>query len=475
MTPVLFQACSEDFFDVNQDPNGPTSTTPEQMMPNVIQSAMTMMSTTSFVTTTITQHRTFNENSGITTGNSWLNFAWSPFAFQNNYWQTGSNNELMIQFAEDEGSPHYAGAGKLIKAFAFSVTLDFYGDIYFTEAFKGITQPKFDEGELVYGELITLCDQGIADLQKTQNFRPLSEGDIMYAGDVSKWIRFGYSIKARLLNHLTKKASYDASEVLGLVDQGFMGKEDDAGFEYPDGGPFENFSNDWSDDYFFHNNSDWHAHYVDYLKGDNLGGVEDPRLPFLINTASDGEYRGVRDGITLDGLGDPGLVSPTAGKYYTSPTSPYPLMTFEEVKFIEAEAALSVSQNQRAFDAFLTGLRANMEKVGVSSTEIDAFFGDANAVPQNANELTLSDIMVQKYLSLGLNPEVWVDMRRHDYSQTIYPGLEQPANANPSFGGEWIRRMQVFSTEIQFNPEEVERIGGSKADYMITPVWWDVP
>lgn len=166
-------------------------------------------------------------------------------------------------------------------------------------------------------------------------------------------------------------------------------------------------------------------------------------------------------------------MSPTAGKFYTSPTSPYPLMTYEEVKFIEAEAAFLSGNQIRAFDAFIDGLQANMEKVGVSQTEIDNYLNNPSVVPQSANDLTISDIMVQKYLSLGLNPEIWVDMRRYDYSQDIYPNLTQPDNPNPAFGGDWIRRMQVFNTEIQFNPDEVERIGGFEADYMAKPVWWD--
>jgi hypothetical protein len=470
---VGLYSCTEEFFDINQDPNGPTSTTPDQMMPNVIQAAMTMMATTSFVTTTITQHRTFNQNSGITTGNNWLNFDWAPYALQNNYWQTGSNNELMMQFAKEEGSPHYLGAGQLIKAFAFSVTLDFYGEIYYTQAFQGITQPMFDDPEFVYGELLKLCEEGIANLQNTDNFRPLVDGDIMYNGNVGRWIRFGHAIKARLLNHLTKKSTYDATLVLEEVDQSFTSSEDDAGFIYPDGGPFENKSNDWSDDYFFHNNSLWHEHFVDYLKGIGTGGVLDPRLPLIINPASDGEYRGVRDGISLDGLPSEDLVSPTAGKYYTLPETPYPLMTYEELKFIEAEAAFLANLKDRSYMAFVEGIQSNMEKVGVDDADIDNYLSNSDVVPQSPSDLTIADIMLQKYLALPLNPEIWVDMRRYDYSTDVYPLLMQPENANPTFGGDWIRRMQMFNTEIQYNPEEVERVGGFDADYMAKPVWWD--
>ncbi len=41
--------------------------------------------------------------------------------------------------------------------------------------------------------------------------------------------------------------------------------------------------------------------------------------------------------------------------------------------------------------------------------------------------------MVQKYLALALNPELWVDMRRYDYSNDIYPGLSQLFRLNLNF------------------------------------------
>ncbi len=468
---MILGSCSEDFFNINDDPNGPDKTTPNLMLPNVIQSAMTMMSTTSFVATTITQQRTFNENSGISSARNWLSFSWSPYAFQNNYWQTGSNNEAMMRWAEEEGSWHHVAAGQVIKAFSFSVTTDFYGPVYFSEAFSGIAQPKFDDQEFVYQQCLELCDLAINNFERTDVFRPLEQGDIMYNGDISKWIKFAYAVKARLLNHLTKKAEYDADLILSFVDKSFTNTLDDAGFEYPDGGAFENLSNDWSNDYFFYNNSEWNKYFVDHLKGE-YSEVIDPRLPLIVNPASDGEYRGVTNGFTLDDLADPSLVSPTEGKYYTSPSTPYPLMTYEEVKFIEAEASFLKNNKSRAYLAYIEGIKANMKKLGVTEESINAYL-NSKAVAASPTELDLSDIMVQKYLALGLNPELWVDMRRYDYSTDIYPGLSQPADANPSFGGKWIRRMEVFSTEVNFNPEEVSRIGGLEADYMSRPVWWD--
>jgi hypothetical protein len=56
-----------------------------------------------------------------------------------------------------------------------------------------------------------------------------------------------------------------------------------------------------------------------------------------------------------------------------------------------------------------------------------------------AGNLTLSDIMMQKYIALFLNMETWTDMRRYEYDPDIYIGLEKPGT-NFIAGNPWIQR-----------------------------------
>ena len=83
--------------------------------------------------------------------------------------------------------------------------------------------------------------------------------------------------------------------------------------------------------------------------------------------------------------------------------------------------------------------------------------------------------MVQKYIALTFHPELWTDMRRYDYSNSVYPNLAQPVGANPALGSEWVRRLPPFSTEIDYNRMQVESIGGLAPDYIAKRVWWDQP
>ena len=49
-----------------------------------------------------------------------------------------------------------------------------------------------------------------------------------------------------------------------------------------------------------------------------------------------------------------------------------------------------------------------------------AAFMASEAVAQTASELTLSHIMIQKYIALTYSPEAWTDMRRCDYCNGSY-------------------------------------------------------
>ena len=194
---------------------------------------------------------------------------------------------------------------------------------------------------------------------------------------------------------------------------------------------------------------------------------------------SDGQFRGL-----IPGQGVPGGVAANGNNYgrvtggfYARPTSPYPFITYAEVKFIEAEARLRSGNKTAALAAYQEGVRANMRRLGVPAAQIDAFWSGlvTNGVQQHFDNLTsgLSHIMRQKYIALVFNPETWVDMRRMDYSKDIYgPSLNRPINLNPLFAeGEWIRGMIMEGNEEVRNGANVG--DNSPALRLKTPLWWD--
>lgn len=467
---ITGSSCKKKFFDINTDPNGPTRTTPDKMLTNVLRQSLEMKGTAGYGCVAIIQQLATQQASHANVDN-WIDLGIVNYSFQNNYFFVGSNNEAMMRWAAEEGSWHYVGVGEVIKAITYGYTTDLFGEIYYDEAIKDdIAQPKFNDQQYVYEKLLALLDDAIVQFGKSSN-RPLGGEDIFYSGDLNKWKKLAYSTKARLLNHLSKKSSYNAADVLSLIDKSLASRADDAGFAYSGNYPD---ANPWAPDGALPSSAKtWHKYFIEMLKGNNMGAVTDPRLPKIVNPGSDNVYRGVINGITKDGLA-PELVGPLWGKFYTDNPSPFWLFTYEEVKFIEAEAAFKANDKTRAYNAYIAGITNNMQRLGVASGDITTYLSSA-AVAANATSLTQSHIMLQKYIALTFDPEIWVDMRRYDYSAAVYPGLQQPANPNPALAGKWIRRLPPFSTEIDYNKANVEAIGGLAADYIGKNVWWDQP
>jgi hypothetical protein len=138
--------------------------------------------------------------------------------------------------------------------------------------------------------------------------------------------------------------------------------------------------------------------------------------------------------------------------------APVQMATYSEAKFIEAETQFltgggtrtSVGTSADVQAAFAEGIRANMQKIGVSAANITTYL---NGISKTADKLTLSDIMVEKYKSLFVNPEVWVDVRRYDSDPTIYKNLTFPETPNVDVKGAWITRGVYPTSETSRNSE----------------------
>ena len=107
--------------------------------------------------------------------------------------------------------------------------------------------------------------------------------------------------------------------------------------------------------------------YVDAMTGTTYG-IFDPRLPLTASLTKFGDYRGTRNGGDRVGTGtdkEESYISLTG--YYSSENSPLYIITYEEMKFIEAEAAFRSNDKPTAYAAYIEGITANMNKMGVSA------------------------------------------------------------------------------------------------------------
>ena len=392
------------------------------------------------------------------------------------------------------------------------------GDVPYTEAYQGGAnyKPKYDSQEQLYATINQLLDEGIVEMSKdlSQNKRPFystspsESGDILYKGDQTKWVRLAYSLKARQLNHLTKKASYDPNAVLALVDKGFKNSTDDAQLQYQTAvAPLVNTTNIFGTTRANFGTATYSTNFIQYLNGTTFPGVTDPRFGIMAPTTSTGAAPGA--GTPTGANLTPGsTITDFYASWYARDLGYFEVITYHELKFIEAEAAFRAGNKTRALTAYKEGIRAHMAKIGVGGTsaapavtfptisaaQITAYLNSA-AVAQTPEQLSAPGnptvpraIMEQKYIAMFLNPESWTDMRRYDFSSDVYVNFQYPTgnsvnpllSANPDPKMRFPRRLLPGATETLYNPEEVARqfseAGATTNDeYIGKPLWFDRP
>lgn len=362
--------------------------------------------------------------------------------------------------AVERNAYEHIGVAKILEAVNLSMLTDLFGNVPYTEAWNAsIFKPKYDDAKDLYDTSITLLHDGIAALNKENPAIKLDGGnDLIHAGSKSAWLATAYAIKARLLNRLSKQANYDPAAVLEALSHAYTSNANDAQIVR-----FENLS-PW-DSIAARNASaildGWlSATFVNALNGKTYG-VFDPRLPRITDTTKYGDYRGTINGAGRAGSGtDTGQCYLSLKGYYSGPGAPLLLATFSEMKFIESEASFDTDK-ARSYQAYLDGIKANMDKVGVAAAARDAYLSNPVVAVGVAN-FTKALIFKEKYVATFLHPETWTDARRSDYQYKDFT-LPQHALLNT-----FIRRIGYPSSEYSRNAINVPEVS-SLADKL----WWD--
>ncbi|ATL48025.1 SusD/RagB family nutrient-binding outer membrane lipoprotein [Chitinophaga caeni] len=533
---VAFTSCNT-WLDVNDNPNSANSAVPtaEQRLPPILaqfsdcyESAGTRAA---FVSQQLAVTYAINNNYNLTRWYSNLSSANWPW--QCWYVNTAVNIAPMITAAEKVGAYHYIGVGKIIKAWGFSALSDFYGMMPYDEFDDPNTfTPKFDDGSYIQGKVLELLDEAIQDLQKQQapGAPSLAEGDTWNHGNVDNWIRLANGIKARCLLHLVKKADFDPEAVLAAANAGPQTEDQSTIMQYIDDPSTTNNAKSSLQYQNTGTSARFTKLYIDYLSNNYTGAptgandMEDPRMDIILPRMQDGSGNWVRtQGVDMTSdvvLNGPKAVSfnsttnkfsnadsiyiqlrrnpmsPAAGNriastgcWYTDRGAKGLLLTNAEMHFIVAEIKLRQNKPNEALQAYQAGIKAHMTLVGVDGSVSDNFLASTSVV-QDPAKLTLSDIMIQKYIALSFSIEVWCDLRRLNYctdasgvyneSTGVYKGFKRPKHVYlESYPNEtdWPRRFAVPSYEINYNLDQVRAANpnAEKPTYINQPVWWDKP
>jgi hypothetical protein len=454
---LLTASACESFLDVNENPNNPEDAPISGLMTNSTYETALNVQRIGSATSNYVQYLASPNPATSSDTMDPVNFSGTWFSLYNVMTDV---NEI-IRKAEESGANHYLGAGQILMALNLGMTVDIFGDVPFSESFNFETvTPAYDSDEQLYQQVLSLLDQGIANLQG-ETAISIGADDFIFGGDIDKWIRFGNSLKARFLLHTKETSTYNANEVLAAVSAGFQSNDDDAAVTF-----FEQRFNPWAQVAINNSNlllGGWISEqFVQALDGTSYPTV-DPRLPLMIGTTDEGEFIGTVNGAGRGDAPEQGARSTLIpGQFYTSTTSPLLIATYAELKFIEAEAALA-SDPARAYAAYLAGIEAHMDMLGVSEEDKAAYLAD-ESVSVGAGSLTMDEIMKEKWVAMFLHPETWNDARRFDYG---YKDMTLPENLNPELNGNYIRRLAYPDSEVSRNGNNVPNVT------LLDRIWWD--
>ncbi|MCP9234882.1 SusD/RagB family nutrient-binding outer membrane lipoprotein [Lewinella sp. JB7] len=451
---LLMTACGADYLNVNDNPNVATRPPLDGLLASAsYNTAQNQFRVSNGHSAYYVQYLA-SPNEGNTT-DTYLEIsngtAWSEL------YDAMTDLDDLIRFGQEDGLGRHVAIAKVLMAVNLGLVVDNWGDAPYSDAFSGETlRPTYDSAEELYATIFRLLDEAGAELSAAGDAPAVREGsDFVYNGDLDAWSRAVASLRARYLNHLSETSAYDPTAVLAAVDAGFTGPEQDASVT--------SFTvrNPWAQ--VAENNANlllggWLSEqFIDALNGTTYG-VEDPRLPLLTNRNDDGEFVGTPNGAGRQGDGTKTLESYLVLEgAFSMESSPLNIITFAELKFIEAEAALAAGDQERANEAFATGVRTSMAQIGVDDQSADQYLDQA--YPDD--DVSRDDIFREKYVALFLSPETWVDARRYDYA---YADFELAENA----------ALNTFPVRIQYPNTETDRNAVNVPIVTMTdPLFWD--
>ena len=200
------------------NPNLPTTAKPEAVLPSVINNIHRGIAFDARYTTTYVQYM-----ARTTSFDSWERHGYVPSSdaggelWRMHYWNFGINLLDMIENGKKTDKLDYVGVAYTLLAYGWLQVTDHHGDVILKQAFnRGQLSFDYDKQEEVYPHVIKLLDTAITYLKIAEGkVGTLAEGDqYLYGGNVTKWKKLAYGIKAMAFHRYYNKGDYKADSVM---------------------------------------------------------------------------------------------------------------------------------------------------------------------------------------------------------------------------------------------------------------------
>lgn len=509
----LFVSCTDDFDEMNSNPNAATKIDPSLLFPKMEREAinggyanyqMGENLHANLYAQWVSNTATYFSSGRYEYNNSWVTAAyWTP------YYTYVLKNLLDIQKMAEE-SPEYEEMyqiARIIAALGAARTTDVFGDVPYNEASRGIEKPSYDSQKDIYDSIFNELREATSTLSAGFSTEQVKYGgqDLIYGGDVSQWIKFGNSLRLRFALRLSFVDPDKAKE------EGEAALASDLMSSVNDNAALETSINDNSGiGHPFYTICYWNEFRMSYTfekAYKELSTVVDPRMEFYwgvtqsTRESANPEFKGLRNGLPADQLAFSGntpaensniwglLWAPEWNSGTGTPSGfrayPYYTMCYSEVCFLKAEAAIRGWSN--AGDAktnYEDGIKASFEEARIDvdqslySTDNDEVYISGGDVKweESANfETKLEKIATQKWIALFPNgTEAWAEVRRTGYPELI-PVVKSDNNEINPDNGEFIKKLRYVNKEREENADNAtsDALNNGQGDGANVRVWWD--
>ncbi|NHE56736.1 SusD/RagB family nutrient-binding outer membrane lipoprotein [Cyclobacterium plantarum] len=468
---LLVGSCTEEFEEINTDPNNPVTISPALLLPNAIQVSVDRYwgHSTRFERLNIDaamcwiQHLARNIYINAEGDTYEIPITVSTGTWDNLYNSSLVNLEQVIELAGEGGAfqnRNYEGIALVMKAFTFSYLTDVFGPIPYSNALKGaadepVNSPDYDSMEEIYAGVLE--DLKMAN-EKLTIGGPAVNGDIMFDGDILRWKKFANSLRIKLANRQAAKKPAESRAIMQEILSSpetfpiFTGNDDYAQLNHANVIGSRNKMFD-----VFSTRSDWN---ISTTLVDKLLELDDDRISVYALPLADGSFAGLPNGLTDAAASS--ISASTIGQKFLDPEAPSILMTYSELMFILAEAALEGDIAGDHMDYLEMAISGSFEQHGLEMP--------ADYISRLGN-VDKEAIMTQKWIALfGQGIEAWTEYRR-----TGFPQMPTP-DPNAIFVNDG-----VLPTRIEYPPSEyslnmtnleegIQMLGGG--DNMRTRLWW---
>ncbi|MFY0653609.1 MAG: SusD/RagB family nutrient-binding outer membrane lipoprotein [Cyclobacteriaceae bacterium] len=378
------------------------------------------------------------------------------------------------QAGMDRGNDNIAAVSEVLKAFAFQSLVDMFDQVPYSEALNidEFNAPKYDDGQAVYDDLIIKIDAAM-DMVTTNTPIPVN-GDIIFGGDMKKWLAFANTLKLKIyMRQSEARASVAQAGVQSLDGQAFLRTGEDAEVPFDQSNPANRHPAEIID----FNTQSFNA--ASGTIGNYMLNNNDPRLDVYFrrpvepvpddpNEKLPHQFVDQATGNTLGGT-TAGLSYYTArGNYLIGTGSAFPFFSAAESKFLQAEAMLRGWLSGSAQDLYEQGIRDSFARTGLSASQADDYISTNAPYPSTGTfDEQLEAIMMEKWVALIRQPiEMWNEWKRTGYPDTDVIAVN-PQSYSLLGPGEFPLRFPPIQRELDLNSNAPSVVS------LATPVWWD--